>query len=215
MKTQLAAGVAAAVLAWSAGIPTAHADDRSGWYLGANLGRSDLKMNGADLDRAFANQGLTAASSIDKHHSAYSLNLGYRFNPYFAAEGGYVDLGKHDVSASVSAPAADTISGDFKARGYDLAAVGILPIDADWAVYGKAGVLRATTDLHAGSIGAVAVSSETSHDTKPTYGFGVSYDFTDNVAGKLEWDRYQDVGDRDTTGRGNVNLVTAGIAYAF
>lgn len=215
MKTQFAVGIAAAVFACNAAIPIAQADDGTGWYVGANLGRSDLKIDGTDLDQVFADQGLTTTATLDKHHSAYSLNLGYQANPYFAVEGGYVDLGKHSVSADVSAPAADTLGGSFRARGYDLSAVGILPIDAGWGIYGKAGVFRAKTSLDVNSTGAVAVSGGSSHDTKPTYGVGVSYDFTRQIAGQLEWDRFHDVGDRDVTGRGNVNLVTLGVAYHF
>lgn len=215
MKTQLAVGIAAAILTCNAGIPLAHADDQSGWYVGANLGRSDVKINGGDLDNVFARQGLTTSSSLDKHHSAYSLNLGYLVNPYFAVEAGYADLGKHNFSSTVSAPAADTLSGDFKVRGYDLSAVGILPFDSGWAAYGKLGAFRAKADLNASSTGAVTVAGGSHNSTDATYGLGVSYNFTDAVIGKLEWDRYQNVGDKDVTGRGNINLVTAGLAYQF
>lgn len=215
MKTQLAVGIAAAILTCNAGVALAQTGDQSGWYVGANLGRSDVKINGDDVNNAFANQGLTTSSSLDRHHSAYSLNLGYQINPYFAVQGDYVDLGKHSLSGTVTAPTADTLGGDLKIRGYDLSAVGILPINTDWAVYGKAGAFRAKTDLDAGSTGAVAVSSQSHDDTVPTYGVGASYDFTKNIIGKLEWNRYQHVGDSNVTGRGNVNLVTVGLAYQF
>jgi OmpA-OmpF porin, OOP family len=214
MKTKLVARIAAAILTCSAGIPLAHADDASGWYAGANLSRTDAKT-GDDLDHVFANQGLTTSSSLDRHADAYSLDLGYQVNSNFAVEGSYVDLGKHNFTSSVSAPAADTMSGDLKPRDYGVSAVGILPIDAGWAAYGKAGLLRVKTDLDASSTGAVAVSGASQDNTSATYGLGVSYDFTKAVAGKLEWNRYQDVGDREVTGQSNINLVSGGVAFQF
>ena len=215
MKKQFMLGTAAALVALSSYVSTANAADLTGWYGGINLGRSDLKLNGGDIDGVFANQGITSSSSIDRHDTAWSLNLGYQFNPYFALEGGYVDFGKYDLKGDVSAPAADTIDGRYKAYGYDLSAVGILPLQQGLSVYGKAGVFHSRSDLEASSSGAVPVSSASHWGNSGTFGVGAGYDFTKNVVGKLEWNRYLNVGDSSTTGRGDIDLYSVGVAYKF
>jgi OOP family OmpA-OmpF porin len=215
MKKQLAVGTAATLISLGAGVATVQAADLTGWYGGVNLGGSNLKLNGSDLDAAFANQGVTTSSSIDKHDTGYSLDLGYQVNPYFAVEGGYVDFGKFDFSSAASAPTADTINGNYKAYGYDLSAVGILPLQQGLSVYSKAGAFRSRADLDASSTGLVAVSGANHWGTHPTFGVGAGYDFTKNMVGKLEWNRYLDVGDNSTTGRGDIDLFTAGMAYKF
>jgi OOP family OmpA-OmpF porin len=215
MKKQLLIGTAATLIGISGGLTSAQAEDLTGWYGGVNLGRSNLKMNGGDLDGAFANQGLSTSSSLEKHDTGYSLDLGYQFNPYFALEGGYVDFGKFDVSSTASAPAADTINGRYKAHGYDFSAVGILPLQQGLSVYGKAGAFRSRAELDASSSGAVPVSGGSHSATHPTFGIGASYDFTQRVVGKLEWNRYLKVGDSGVTGRGDIDLYTAGVAFKF
>jgi OOP family OmpA-OmpF porin len=215
MKKQLAISMAATLVSVAAGVTTVQAADLTGWYGGVNLGRSDLKLNGGDLDGAFANQGLTTSSSIDRHDTGYSLNLGYLFNPHFAVEGGYVDFGKFNFNSAVSAPTADTINGNYKAHGYNLSAVGIVPLNQGLSVYGKAGAFRSRAELDANSTGMVPVSGASDWETHPTFGIGAGYDFTKNIIGKLEWNRYLNVGDSNTTGRGDIDLYTAGVAFKF
>jgi OOP family OmpA-OmpF porin len=215
MKKQFMLGTAAALVALSSHVSAANAADLTGWYGGVNLARSNLKLNGSDIDGVFANQGVTSSSSIDTHDTAWSLNLGYQFNPYFALEGGYVDFGKYDLKGAVSAPAVDSIDGRYKAYGYDLSAVGILPLQQGLSVYGKAGVFHSRSDLEASSSGTVPVSGASHWGNSGTFGVGAGYDFTKNVVGKLEWNRYLNVGDSSTTGRGDIDLYSVGVAYKF
>jgi OOP family OmpA-OmpF porin len=190
------------------------ASGKTNWYGGVNIGRTDLKANGGDVDDALRNQGITSSTSLDNNDTAYSLNIGYKFNPYFAVEGGYTDLGKYGFSSNVTAPAATTLNGNYKVDGVNLSAVGILPLSNGFSVYGKAGVFRASTDLDVSSSGAVATSSTSNHSTNPTYGLGASYDITKDWTGKLEWNRFHEVGDSNT-GKDNIDLYTIGIAYNF
>jgi len=215
MKKQLAIGTTSALITMGAGLATAQAAELAGWYGGVNLGRSDLKLNGGDVDGVFANQGLTTSSSIDRHDTAWSLNLGYSFTPNFALESGYVDFGEYNFNSTASAPAADTINGRYKAYGYNLSAVGILPLQQGFSIYGKAGLLRSRADFGANSMGIVPVSDSTHWGTDGTFGAGAGYDFTKNITGKLEWNRYLNVGDSNATGRGDIDLYTAGVAYKF
>ena len=195
-------------------VSSAQAAGNPGWYGGVSLGRSVEQLGSGTVDGALANQGLAAASSLDHHSTSYNLFAGYEITPHFAVEGGYVHLGKFDFSSAVSAPAADMLSGRYEAKGVDAAAVGILPFADKWSAFGKAGLLYAKTSLEAGSTGAVAVSDTHHWSTGPLLGGGVGYDLTRNVSLRAEWDRYFNVGD-SSTGKGDIDQYTVGIAYRF
>lgn len=65
---------------------TARADADQGFYLGGGVGRYDLKINSFN---ALSNT-ITGYSSND---TAYQFFAGYRFIPYLAIEGQYLNLG--------------------------------------------------------------------------------------------------------------------------
>ena len=185
-----------------------------GWYGGLDLGRSSQHLGAGQIDGALSQQGLASSSTMDDRAATWGLFGGYQFNPYFAVEGGYVDLGKFDYSSTVSSPAADTVTGHFGVHGVDAAAVGLLPFGEQWAVYGKAGVLYAKSKLDASSTGAVAVNSVEHWDTSPLLGAGVNYDLTKKVALRAEYDRYFKVGE-SSVGKGDIDAFTARVVYRF
>lgn len=209
-KVQLAA-VAATLAAGLAG--GAHAAEEEGWYGGLNLGRAHLGLSGADLDNRNAGLGVTSSSALETRDATWSLTGGYRFNRHLALEGGYVDLGTHRVSGTTSAPAAGSLDGRYKAHGYSLAAVGIVPLQGGFSLYGKAGLFFARTDLEL-SANSVALAGAGQSRTGGTLGLGMSYDFTRNVFGRAEWNRYARIGD-DNTGRASVDTYTVGVGYRF
>jgi OOP family OmpA-OmpF porin len=191
----------------------AHAQD-TGWYAGINAGATHNTLKNGDVDNALGKQGVTSSSSLDTRDNIYGLNLGYQFNRNFAVEGGYVDLGKYNFSSNISAPAADTASGTYKAKGFTASAVGILPLQNGFSAYGKVGLIVADTKLDASSgTGATTLGNTSKTSTHPTVGLGLSYDFTKQVVGKAEWNRYG-VGNSDT-GRGDIDAYTVGVAYKF
>ena len=64
------------------------------WYIGGGIGRGNLNMSGQDLT------GLSNAS-VDDTDTTYTLRGGYRFNPYFAVELGYYDLGNYGFNGRI------------------------------------------------------------------------------------------------------------------
>ena len=211
-KTKL--GGIAMLFALGAGVAQAAPADR-GWYAGLDVGRSNLRLNGSDLDGVFANQGITSSTSIDGHDTNLGANVGYRLNRNFALEGGYIDFGKFDFNAAASAPGADTIQGDYKAHAWSFSAVGTAPIDNRWSLYAKGGVTRTSADLSASSAtGATAPAGASASGTGALLGVGTSYDFTRSLYGKLEADRYTHVGDSNT-GRGDIDVYTVGVGLRF
>lgn len=213
MNRKAIVSVATVVSAFA--LPAAHAAGADGWYVGGALGGSQQHFGGGQIDNALSSQGLTSSSSIDRSDTSMRLFGGYQFNPNFALEGGYVNLGKFDYSSTVSAPAADTVNGHLSVHGADLAAVGILPLNEQFGLFGKAGAFYAQTKLSESSGGAVAVGDQSHNSTSPLLGAGLNYDITKKVAVRAEWDRYFRVGDSGSTGRGDIDQYTVGVVYRF
>jgi len=122
----------------------------------------------------------------------------------------------HRATASPSSsPAADTISGKYKAHALSLSGIGILPLRQSWSVYGKAGVARTKTDLEASSgTGAVAVGNASASRSGLLIGAGATYDFNRNVFARVGWDRYAQLGS-DDTGKGHADVYSIGVGYRF
>ena len=82
---------------------------------------------------------------------------GYQFNRNFAAEIGYAELGKATASGVVSGVPQ---SGNWKARSWDIVAVGIMPLSEQFSLLGKLGVAlwRLDSTLTPTGIGSVQQS---------------------------------------------------------
>jgi opacity protein-like surface antigen len=172
-------------------------------------------LGGGDFDNALARQGIGASSSNDRSDTSFGFNVGYLVNRNFAIEGAYTRLGEFNYSAAASSPAADTISGKYKASALSLSAVGILPLQQNWSVYGKAGLARTKSELTAGSdTGAVAVGNASDSRTGLLIGAGAMYDISRNVFAKAGWERYAQVGS-DDTGNGHADVYLVGVGYRF
>lgn len=213
-KHSLTAAIGAlAALAAGTGMAQSTTAADKGWYGGISVGRSIDHTGGAGINSALANQGVGAASTLDKRDWTGSLFAGYRVNPAFSVEGGVTRLGRFDYRATSSAPTAGTISGRHSAEGVELDAVGTWPIANRWSVFGKAGLFHGRTRLEASGTG-VAVSERRDWNTSPLLGVGASYAINRNWDARVEWDRYFRVGD-SSTGRGDIDRYVVGVTYRF
>ena len=82
----------------------------SGWYIGANLGQSDI-------------------DELGEKDTSFKVLGGYQINKNFAAELGYTDFGKVEIAGQ-----------SFKGNAIELVGVGILPINDKFSVFGKLGM---------------------------------------------------------------------------
>lgn len=213
------AGLALGMTAISA---PSFAADPMGWYAGVNAGQSKAHFSGGDLDSIFASQGATSSSTVDDTDTGWKLYGGYRFNPNLALEGGYVDLGKFGFNSTISSPVG-TASGSVKTKnGWFVDAVGILPLPANFSVFGKVGVYDIKTELNESGAFAgppttpfTVAGSHTHSDWK--WGVGAGYEFTQNLGARLEWERFNKVraGDGDATIKADVDLFSLGLVYKF
>jgi len=205
-------GCVAAALLGAAGAAMAQA----GWYAGLTLGASDANMN-ADV---VAVTGATSTNFVsDGRDPGVKVFAGYRFNPYFALEGGYAWLGEFQATNQVTAPTTGALNADIRVIGLFVDAVGMLPIGERFAAFAKVGVLGSETRTFRSTSGAVtpAPGSNTNasvDEMNLSYGLGVQYDFAKNVTLRAEWQRYVNVGDANT-GEFDLNLYSVGLLFRF
>ena len=190
MKSRLVIASLGAAAAFVA-LPAAAQMSKSSAYLGGGIGQSKFKDTCADLS--------SPGGTCDDKDTAWKLFGGYQLNRNFAAELGYSDLGK----AKASDAAGDGVEA--KSWATELSAIGSFPIEA-FSIFGRLGGYYGKTDLS-------GLASGSKSTTNVTYGAGVQYDFTKQVAMRLQYDRYRftDVFN-DKLGVGETSL---GLKYAF
>ena len=195
--------------------PLAMADE-SGWYGGANIGRSGANIDDERITSGLRGQGLATGSIADRDRdTAYKLYGGYRLNRNIAFEGGWFDLGKFGYTAT-TVPAG-TLNGDIRARGLNLDAVGILPITDRLSALGRVGMTYAQTRGAFSATGAARVpyadASPSKRSANYKFGAGLAYDFTDSLGMRVEAERYRI---NDAVGnKGDVDLFSVGLVFLF
>lgn len=216
MKKFIAAALLSVAVAPAFAAPTAD----SGYYLGVSAGSARAKsdVSAAQFDADLAGNGITSQSTLDETDTGFKLFAGYQYNKNLAVEFGYVDLGKPiELNSVVTAPAAGTVKATIKNNGWNLDVVGIAPIDDAFSVFGKIGlyVSKTTLDVSGSGGGAAAAYSASKTETSPKFGLGANYAFTKNVGARIEWERYNKLGDNNTTGEGDVDLWSFGVVFKF
>lgn len=211
MKTVKASGLMGlAVLATiTAGAsPLAMAEDL-GWYGGANIGRSATNIDDPRITSGLAAGGLGTSSISDRDRSTgFKLYGGYQFHRNFALEGGYFDLGKFGYTANTIPTG--TLDGNIKLKGFNLDAVGILPITERFSALGRVGLNYAQARDSFTGTGAVNVTNPNPSKSGTNYklGVGLQYAFTDALGLRAEVERYRV---NDAVGnKGHVDLFSVG-----
>lgn len=191
-----------------------------GWYGGVGVGNSKVRNDTTCSDLAVIfDPGFSC--STDDTDTGWKVFIGNQLNKNAAIELGYVDLGKFTVSASgtVTVPPtiAMTASGDAKPKGFDVTVIGSLPVSNEFAFLGRIGLFHWDLDVSAtASGGGVSVSqSDSASGTDLTFGVGAQYDFSKSTGVRLEWERFQDVGDENTTGKSDVDLLSVSLVFRF
>ncbi|OYY51555.1 MAG: flagellar motor protein MotB [Polaromonas sp. 39-63-203] len=215
-KPSRAAGLMgmAAFAALAAGAsPWALADDL-GWYGGANVGRSAATIDDGRITSGLAAGGLGTSSISNRDRSTgFKLYGGYQFNRNFALEGGYFDLGRFGYTAN-TVPAG-TLDGNIKLKGFNLDAVGILPITDRLSALGRVGLNYAQARDSFSGTGAVSVTNPSPSKSGTNYklGVGLQYAFTEALGMRAEVERYRV---NDAIGnKGHVDLFSLGLVYRF
>ena len=193
--------------------PYALADDL-GWYGGANIGRSAANIDDPRITSGLAAGGLGTSSISDRDRSTgFKLYGGYQLHRNFALEGGYFDLGKFGYTANTIPTG--TLDGNIKLKGFNLDAVGILPITDQFSALGRVGLNYAKASDSFTGTGAVNVTNPNPSKSGTNYklGVGLQYAFTEALGMRAEVERYRV---NDAVGnKGHVDLFSVGLVYRF
>ena len=157
--------------------------DIPGWYIGFGIGQT--KFKGA-CDGAGPN--------CDDTDTAGKIIGGYQFSKNFDLEAAYADLGEVKAGGST-----------LKAKGFEFAGVGMLPIGRQFSLLARGGLFHWNVDTTGPSTSASG--------TDLTYGLGVKFDFNRDFSGRLEWQRYKDVGDENKTSQSNIDFIGVSLVY--
>lgn len=197
------------VAATMAGISGAALAGDEGWYVLGGAGQLTSNNDKQILDNALTAAGGTGFSSSLSDPTVYKLQVGYQINKNFAVEGGYLGSNNETYTAS-GGNLVGPVSASASASGWNLTAVGILPIANQFSLLGKLGVADIRLSGTVTGPGGTASASGTKTDL--TYGLGAKYDFTNAVFGRFDLDSYK-TGSSTSSSRNTV--WTLGVGYKF
>ena len=204
MRNIVNASLPALVLAAACIAAPAQAQQRvgaldTGLYIGGAVGGSSTSF-----DTGSAASAGFAVTSTDDSDFAWNLTAGYKFTRNWAVEIGYIDLGTFSARGTF---AGLPTTADFEVTGLTVSAVGTLPLNDMFSLYGKLGYLRSQTKASANVAGAVGTSK--SRDNDITVGIGARYHFNRNLSLTLEANHYE-LGDN-----GDAQAYLIGVRYDF
>lgn len=148
--------------------------------------------------------------TVDDSDTSLKFFGGTMVNPNFGIEVGYIDLGEYSADWD---DGVDYIKLSADASALYFAGLAVAPINEQVGFYAKIGF--ASWDLDAAlrsSLGLSGNESESGMDLM--FGFGGQLS-VNNLLFRLEFERFTDVGDPDTTGQSDVDVVglSAGLKF--
>ncbi len=194
-------------------------------YIGLNAGQSYFKDASGGMNSSAgiltANCG-TCSYHLDMSNRelGYQGFVGYRFNEYFALEGGYANFGKAVGTATgpyvpgfpFTPSNSGTVHSEMKAYGVTFDAMLSYPLTQKFLVFGKLGIIAArgaNSFVDSGSIGNGSGTASGS-GTKQSYGVGVTYAATKRWSVRSTWQQFHDI-----PAVGDVNFLSLGVTYSF
>ena len=160
----------------------------NGWYVWGAAGQPTNYDDKKETDRALTSGGSTGFFSSYSKPTVYKLQIGNQLNEYFAVEGGYNGSNNATYTAT-GGNLARPISVSSDVSGWNLTAVGILPIAKQFSLLGKLGVADMRTSGTVVESGAIVSASGSK--TEPTFGLAVKYDSTNNIFLRFDLDSYR------------------------
>jgi OOP family OmpA-OmpF porin len=229
MKTQALSCLVASLLALPAAAQT------SPWYIGAAAGQSKAASSLVTDREATIGNGNepNMQTTSDLKDTAGKLFGGYRLTPIFALEAHWTSLGEQRIDNSFDVPFGQTCKGGVRTEreveGFGLDLVAGWEVAPGFSLFGRIGAFRAdvTTDTTLSGDTRFADGTEGSFrsvsqdETVFKAGLGAEYAFTRNLAARLEWERFVDVGERLTpgsngnTGEADQDAWWLGIVFRF
>jgi OOP family OmpA-OmpF porin len=191
--------ITAAALVLSALIAAPQSLAQPGFYIGGSLGSTNF-----DSDIA---TGLITAGSVDGSSSGFKIFGGYQFNDYFGLDLALVDLGKAQYGGSFFGT--PVTGGTVEVFGVNFSAVGTWPVTPAFAFFGKIGLFAWEAEARDTTGGIPFSGTEDGADL--SIGLGFSVNFTRNLSGRVEWERFG----MDSKDLGYADLLSLGLVYRF
>jgi len=126
--------------------------------------------------------------------TAWRLLAGYQANRHFALELGYHELGKHNIAGFPLDSTAVEVLG-----------VGRFPLNEQAAVYAKLGGYRSNSKGGGANERQVDI----------TFGIGLEYALSYNLAARGEWQRYRAMGGGAIGQTSDLDVYSIGAVYRF
>ena len=173
------------------------------WYVGIGVGQSTHSNNDIDSLKS-------VGASIDDDDTGYKIFVGYNFNPFFAAEGFYADLGEATTSYTHG-------SGDYSAKtsvktfGFGVKVK--YPVYQYFEPFAKLGVhtwdAEGSTTHNNSNKPLGSTTSKIEDGTNFYYGIGFNVPVHKKVDIIFEWERYE------LGSYGETDMTTISAAYKF
>jgi len=212
---------------------SAIAAEDTGFYVGASVGQGSFALNTNKANRlieeAFNENDLAldrTSQNKDSNATTWQAILGYRLNPYLAAEITYMDLsgpsyrlsGDATFPPTFIAPVPVTTKADWSASGFPISVLGIWPITDAWEVFGRVGVFIGDVDVkvsvNADNSDAGGRERESQSSTQFIGGAGVDWNFMDTWTARAEWEGMPSIGN-NRTGSTSWNQIAFSVLYKF
>ncbi len=163
-----------------------------GAYIGGNVGRAEQKVN-------------VEGYSFKESTTAYKLYGGYNYTQDFGVEIGFADLREAEKSGNGARIASEP-------KSIYLAATGTLPLNEQFALFGKVGVATTHVKVTGSAPGFSASGSD--NRTSPYIGVGASFALNKNVSFVAEYENFGKIA-KDGGSHIKADFVSAGVRYAF
>lgn len=178
------------------------ANDDSGFYLGGGLGVSNYK---ADCPQDYSCSNPTVN---------FRLLTGYKFMPNFALEGGYNNYGTIKETHDMREYGKD--KHKYSLHNFTLAGVGIIPAGKEMQLFGKLGMHFSRLKYSWNNNSIFDESSGSSHYNKNglLLGAGLQFDFTRNLAGRVEYEAMH-YGSNPVRSSNYLHVLSTSLVYKF
>ncbi|HEU4778921.1 MAG TPA: outer membrane beta-barrel protein [Steroidobacteraceae bacterium] len=205
--------------------------NRVGAYAGALVGYSTFSADGSAedeialedtlIDSGADIQGLS--SGTEESDIGYQAMFGYRFTRYFAAELGLAQLGSMSSSAHADMDFGEgfvpvTVKLSFSAGGPIVSAIGILPINDKFELFGRLGYIFTSAEREFSSRvdGRSGGSGGPKGDSQdPVYGIGFAWHINQVYSIRGEYQQLDSLGEPNRTGEEDVSLFGLGFIVRF
>lgn len=174
-------------------------------YYGAGGGFGKVRKYCETADAAHGFTGV-----CDDSNSGFRVFGGYKFSPYVGVELGYTSFARGRADGVRNS---QTVFGLWKGYGVGLTGVAFLPLGDSVELMAKAGVIGWNVEGPNSNLALRTMIND--RGLSLTAGAGVTWFFIPQVGLRLEFERFQNVGDPATVGRFNVDHLSLNVVGRF